>query len=216
MTAMILAAGRGERLRPLTDTVPKALVEVRGTALIERHLEALQSAGVGTVVINLGWLGEQIVDRIGSGARYGLNVVYSPEGENVLETGGGIHRALPMLGREPFLVVNADVFSDMPLPRPDLSAEDLGHLVLVPVPHHKTGGDFDLNGERIRNGEAAAFTFSGVAVYRPELFADCRPGRFPVAPLLRAAADADRLSGELYTGLWRDVGTPARLRELNR
>lgn len=216
MTAMILAAGRGERLRPLTDTLPKALVEVRGAALIERHLEALRSAGIGTVVINLGWLGEQIVDRIGSGARYGLNVVYSPEGDDVLETGGGIHRALPMLGHEPFLVINADIFTDMPLPRPDLSADDLGHLVLVPVPDHAAGGDFELTGGRIRNGEPAAFTFSGVAVYRPELFADCRPGRFPLAPLLRAAADADRLGGELYKGLWRDVGTPARLSELNR
>ena len=136
MIAMILAAGRGERLRPITASVPKALVEVRGESLLERHLRAVKAAGVDTVVINLGWLGEQIVDRVGSGADFGLNVIYSPEGDNILETGGGIHRALPMLGNEPFLVVNADIYTDMPLPTGLSEPDDVGHLVLVPAPGH--------------------------------------------------------------------------------
>lgn len=215
MIAMILAAGRGERLRPLTNRVPKALVEVQGETLLERHLRALASAGVETVVINLGWLGEHIVDSVGSGSRYGLNVVYSPEGENILETGGGIHRALPMLGAQPFLVMNADILTDMPLSFADLGQEDAAHLVLVPTPANKSGGDFDLVDGRIQNGDIPDFTFSGVAVYRPEFFADCEPGRFSVVPMLRAAADARQLRGSLYRGLWKDVGTPESLTALN-
>lgn len=215
MIAMILAAGHGERLRPVTETIPKALVEVRGESLLERHLRAVSAAGVETVVVNLGWLGEQIVERVGSGARYGLNVIYSPEGNNILETGGGIHRALPMLGSQAFLAINADIFTDMPFPIERLGDEDIAHLVLVPTPAHKTTGDFDLIDGRVRNGDDAEFTFSGVAVYRPEFFADCTPGRFSLVPMLRAAADAGQLGGSTYTGLWRDVGTPERLVELN-
>jgi len=214
--AMLLAAGRGERLRPLTDSLPKALVEVHGVSLLERHLGAMKSAGVETVVINLGWHGEQIVDRIGSGSGFGLNVVYSPEGDNILETGGGIQRALPMLGANPFLVVNADIFTDMPPPTEALGANDLAHLVLVPTPSDKDSGDFNLTDGRVRNGDAAEYTFSGVAVYRPEFFAGCSPGRFSVVPMLRSAADADRLGGSVYAGSWRDVGTPERLAELNK
>jgi len=213
--AMILTAGRGERLRPVTDNLPKALVEVRGNSLLEHHLQAVRSAGVETVVINLGWLGEQIVERIGSGSRFGLNVVYSLEGDDILETGGGIHRALPMLGNEPFLVINADIWTDMPLPVVELDDDDVGHLMLVPTPGHTRTGDFDLVDGRVRNGEDAEFTFSGVAVYRPEFFANCAPGRFPLAPMLRTAADAGQLGGSVYAGLWRDVGTPETLTELN-
>ncbi len=212
---MILAAGRGERLRPLTDTTPKSLVEVRGKPLLECHLHALQTAGVETVVINLGWLGDKVFDRIGSGARYDLNVVYSNEGDNILETGGGIHRALPMLGDDPFLVVNADIYTDMPFSGINLGANDMAHLVLVPTPPNKEGGDFALADGRVRNSGTELLTFSGVSVYRPEFFADCEPGRFSVVPMLRAAADDDRISGSVYAGLWRDVGTPARLAELN-
>ncbi|MBT8066623.1 MAG: nucleotidyltransferase family protein [Gammaproteobacteria bacterium] len=216
MRAMILAAGRGERLRPLTDTVPKSLVEVRGKSLLERHLEALQAACIKNVVINLGWLGEKIVERVGSGSRYGLEVVYSDEGDNVLETGGGIHKALPFLGSDPFLVVNADIFTDMPVPEAGLGSGSLGHLVMVPKPAYRKHGDFDLRGGRIRNADAAALTFSGVAIYRPEFFDGCESGRFPLAPLLREAADVGQLTGSLYEGCWEDVGTEERLNKLNR
>lgn len=216
MIAMILAAGRGERLRPLTDAVPKALTEVRGMSLLERHLQALQTAGVETVVINLGWLGDQIADRIGSGSEFGLNVIYSPEDEKILETGGGIHRALPMLGAEPFLVVNADVYTDMPMPEADFDEQTLGKLLLVPTPAHKSHGDFDVVDGRLRNAAAPQFTFSGVAIYRPEFFASCSAGRFSIAPMLRAAADADQLAASVYSGVWEDVGTVERLDALNR
>ncbi len=215
MIAMILAAGRGERLRPLTDTTPKALVEVRRQSLLERHLQAIKLAGIETVVINLGWLGEQIIARVGSGANFGLNVVYSPEGGNVLETGGGIHRALPMLGSEPFLVVNADVYTDMPLPVADFNERFLGKLILVPTPEKKSQGDFDLKRGRVQNAAVPRFTFSGVAIYRPEFFTDCSPGRFSIVPMLRAAADAKQLAGELYDGVWADVGELDRLAALN-
>jgi MurNAc alpha-1-phosphate uridylyltransferase len=215
MIAMILAAGRGERLRPLTDSTPKALVEVHGEPLLERHLRSLSDGGIDTVVINLGWLGLQILEHTGSGERFGLNVIYSNEGDNILETGGGIHRALPMLGSEPFLVVNADIFTDMPVPEIALGDDDLAHLVLVPVPDDKDGGDFALDGDRIRNSGATMYTFSGVSMYRPEFFAGCEPGRFSVVPMLRAAAADGRVSGSVYEGLWRDVGTPDRLAELN-
>ena len=214
MNAMILAAGRGERLRPLTDEMPKSLVEVRGEALIERHLNGLRAAGVETVVVNLGWLGDKVLERIGPGDRFGLNVIYSNEGDDILETGGGIHRALPMLGEEPFLVVNADIYTDMPFSGIGLEAGDLAHLVLVPTPADNDAGDFALEGDRIRNSGDELLTFSGVSVYRPEFFAGCTPGRFSVVPLLRAAADAGRVSGSVYAGLWRDAGTPARLAEL--
>ena len=214
MRAMILAAGRGERLRPLTDETPKSLVEVRGESLLERHLRNVQAAGIRTVVINLGWLGDRIVERVGSGERYGLDVIYSDEGDNILDTGGGIHKALPHLGDEPFLVVNADIYTDMPVPRVGLAAEHLGHLVLVPTPAYRDHGDFNIEGGLIRNGERALYTFGGVAVYRPEFFDGCEAGRFSLVPMLREAADNGRLSGALYEGLWADVGTPDRLATL--
>jgi len=216
MIAMILAAGRGERLRPLTETTPKALVEVRGRSLLERHLDRLAAAGIDTVVINLGWLDDLIAGRIGSGQAYGLTVIYSPEGDDILETGGGIHRALPLLGPDPFLVVNADIYTDVPLPPAGLADTDLGHLVLVPRPAHKERGDFDLRDGRICESDDAAYTFTGVAVYRPEFFARCEPGRFPLAPMLKAAARAGQLAGSVYEGTWEDVGTPERLADLNR
>jgi MurNAc alpha-1-phosphate uridylyltransferase len=213
---MLLAAGRGERLRPLTDTQPKALIEVHGRSLLERHLQMLHTAGVATVVINLGWLGDEIVRRVGSGKRYGLDVVYSPEGDNILETGGGIHKALPVLGEEKFAVVNADILTDMPLPQLMLPSGILGHLVMVPTPDYRQCGDFDLVDGLVRNGAEPSLTFSGVALYRPEFFDGCEAGRFPLAPLLRAAADAGQLSGAVYNGLWMDVGTPERLAAANR
>lgn len=211
---MILAAGKGERLRPLTNHTPKALVEVNGETLLERHLHAVRDAGVELVVINLGWLGEKIAERVGSGQRYGLDVVYSIEGDKILETGGGIHKALPMLGSDPFLVVNADIYTDMPIPDIELAEDSLGHLLLVPTPDYREHGDFDLVDGLVRNAESPALTFSGIAVYRPEFFAGCEPGRFPLAPMLKSAADAGALAGSLYEGLWADTGTPERLAAL--
>lgn len=214
MKAMILAAGRGERLRPLTDQSPKALVAVAGVSLLERHLARLGESGIREVVINLGWHGEQILERVGSGERYGLAVTYSPEGDNILETGGGIRRALPMLGPDPFWVINADVFTDFQLREQALAPGVMGHLVLVPRPRHRDDGDFGLDDDRVLNGPERPYTFSGIAVYRPEFFADHEPGRFPLAPLLRNAAEQNLLSGELFAGEWHDVGTPDRLAAL--
>jgi len=215
-TAMVLAAGRGERLRPLTDTQPKALVEVHGVSLLERQLERLRLAGVDRVVINLGWFGESIVERIGDGSRFGMQAVYSPEYDNVLETGGGICRALPMLGGEPFWVLNADVFTDFSLPPPHVPPGCLGHLVLVPVPEYKSCGDFDLVGGKVRKAADPGWLFSGMAIYRPELFSGAGEGRFPLAPLLLAAANRGQLSGEIYRGIWEDVGSIDRLERLNQ
>ncbi len=215
MMAMLLAAGRGERLRPITDTLPKPLVEVAGRSLIERHLDRLAAAGVKTVVINLGWLGAQIIERIGAGSRFGLDVLYSDEGENILETAGGIQRALPLLGREPFLVVNADIYTDMLFPCPMPQEDELGHLVLVPKPSFRERGDFGIDHGKLDNSAAPPFTFSGVASYAPDFFNNLEPGRAPLAPLLRAAADRGELGASLYEGRWADAGTPERLAALN-
>ncbi len=212
MRAMILAAGRGERLRPLTDSLPKSLVEVHGQSLLERHLQHVRDAGIEKVVINLGWLGAQIAARIGSGARYGLDVAYSPEGDNILETGGGIHKALPLLGSDPFLVINADIFTDMPVPEIELSSDAVGHLVLVPTPGYREQGDFSLRDGTVGNDRE--LTFSGVAIYRPEFFYDCEAGRFSIVPMLRKAADEGKLTGSIYEGAWADIGTPERLAAL--
>jgi MurNAc alpha-1-phosphate uridylyltransferase len=215
MKAMILAAGRGERMRPLTDTTPKSLIRVRGKSLLEWHLENIRNAGFEDVVINLGWLGDQIIKRVGSGSGYGLNVTYSDERDEVLETGGGIYKALPFLGPDPFLVVNADIFTDMPIPEARLLDNDLGHLVLVPSPEYREVGDFDIDDGVIRNGKSPDLTFSGIAIYRPDFFEHCEGGRFSIVPMLREAADAGRLLGSVYKGQWSDIGTPERLTEIN-
>lgn len=215
VVAFILAAGRGERLRPLTDHTPKPLVEVGGRPLIERHLLRLREAGVQRVVINLGWLGERVRAHLGDGCRYGVRIDYSDEGWPALETGGGIHRALPLLGDDAFVVVNSDVYCDYPLRRLvehalKLPVQDLAHLVLVPNPDHHRSGDFVLEAGRVRGEGEPRYTFSGLSVLRPALFAGCSPGAFGLAPLLRAAMRDDRVGGELHEGLWSDVGTVAR------
>lgn len=211
---MILAAGRGDRLRPLTDRLPKALIEVAGRTLIDANLERLARAGIERAVVNLGWLGEMIAERVGDGSQHGLQVVYSPEYDRVLETGGGILRALPLLGQAPFWVLNADVHSDFALPSLQLADDVLAHLVMVPTPEDKPRGDFDLLDGRVRNAAEPAHTYSGIGLYRAELFADAEAGRFPLAPLLVAAADRGQLAGQVYRGVWEDVGTPERLERL--
>jgi MurNAc alpha-1-phosphate uridylyltransferase len=216
MKAMLLAAGRGERLRPLTDSVPKALVEAGGKPLIVWHLERLARAGLREAVINVSHLGERIVERLGDGARFGLRLHYSRERER-LETAGGIANALGLLGREPFLLVNADVYCEC-----DFSSlmkvrlgERLAHLVLVPNPPHRAKGDFSLRGAVVGDEPAPRYTYAGVAVMAPALVAPVTPGeRAPLAPLLYDAAARGRLGGEVYAGLWQDVGTVERLAEL--
>lgn len=217
MRAMILAAGRGERMRPLTLARPKPLLEAGGAPLIVHHLRALAAAGFEDVVVNLSWLGVQIREALGDGSRHGLRIHYSEEGPEPLETGGGIFRALPLLGAGPFLVLNGDTWSDIPYGdlRERLAPTDLAHLVLVPNPVHNTGGDFVLEGGRIVETPGERHTFSGVGIYRAELFEGCRDGIFKLAPLLRAAARAGRVSGELHAGAWLDIGTPERLAELD-
>lgn len=215
MKAMILAAGRGERLRPLTDSVPKPLVPVNGEPLLFLHLERLAAAGIEDVVINVAWLGDQIIRAAGDGRRFGLRITYSDEGERALETGGGIHRALPLLGDAPFLVVNSDVLCDVPLAALALPEGRLAHLVLVSNPAHNPAGDFSLQAGSIGTGRPR-HTFSGIGVYDPALFADCEAGRFPLAPLLTSAAGAGRVSGELWQGGWSDLGTAERLAAAER
>ncbi len=214
MKAMILAAGRGERMRPLTDHIPKPLLQVGGRPLVVHHIEALAAAGFRELVINHAHLGARIEAALGDGSRWGVRILYSPEGQ-ALETGGGIFNALPLLGEAPFLVVNGDVWCDFPLTLPILPDGLLAHLVLVDNPEHHPDGDFALRAGRVSNLGVQRLTFSGIGIYHPDLFAGCRPGAFKLAPLLRTACDQGRVGGEHYRGLWMDIGTPERLQRLD-
>lgn len=214
MKAMILAAGRGERMRPLTDHVPKPLLRVGPKSLIEYLIEALVMAEFTDLVINHAHLGSQIEQLLGDGKRYGVKIRYSPERGEGLETGGGIFQALPLLGEDPFLVVNGDIWTDYSFVRGRRAPEGLAHLILVDNPSHYPQGDFALLGERVMTEGMGKLTFSGIGIYRPELFFHCRPGRFPLAPLLREAIDKNLVTGEHYRGEWWDIGTPMRLRYL--
>ena len=216
MKAMILAAGRGERMRPLTDSVPKPLLRIGGQTLIERHVYALARAGITELVINHAWLGEQIEKALGDGDAYGVSIRYSAETENSLETGGGIMKALPLLGAGPFIVVNADIWTDFAFASLPSSMDSLAHLVMVENPAQHADGDFSLSEGRLSQSGPAMLTFSGIGVYQPEVFADCSPGAFPLAPVLRKLMDAGQVSGERYTGRWFDIGTPERLDAVNR
>ncbi|MDO5640395.1 MAG: nucleotidyltransferase family protein [Neisseria sp.] len=226
MKAMILAAGRGERMRPLTDSCPKPLLKAGGEPLIGWHLRRLKAAGFTEIVINHAWLGAQIEATLGKGAAYGVNIAYSPEGEKGLETAGGIATALPLLGDAPFLVVNGDVMTDIDFQTAFAAADALqqgqkqAHLWLVANPPHNPHGDFVLqnDGAVLSASESGtALTFSGMGVYQPALFADTPPRTAAkLAPLLRSAMNAGRVSGEAHQGLWLDVGTVERLAEADK
>jgi len=214
---MILAAGRGERMRPLTDATPKPLLRAGGHPLIEYHVEALARAGIDRIVINLAWLGEQIREFLGDGSRYGVSITYSEERPAALETAGGIFRALQWLKPGPFLVVNGDIFTDIPYWRLALPDTADVHMVLVNNPLQHAGGDFGFDGQKalVRADGAPSFTFSGVALYREAFFEGCVDGAFPLKPLLLRSIRAGRCSAEVHAGLWEDVGTPERLRQLD-
>ena len=217
---MILAAGRGERMRPLTDKVPKPLLKVAGKMLIEYHLEKLKSAGITDVVINHAWLGDKIEQALGDGSRYGLNIYYSAETE-ALETAGGIINALPLLQddnnkAEAFLVINGDIYCDYELSNLPSKLSGLAHLVLVNNPTHHIEGDFCLTSSGVveQAGENK-LTFSGLGIYHPDLFKDCEKGKLALASILRKAMEQHQVSGESYLGTWHDIGTPERLNELD-
>jgi MurNAc alpha-1-phosphate uridylyltransferase len=229
MKALVFAAGRGERMRPLTDATPKPLLRAGGRTLIEWHLEKLGACGVREVVINTSWLAEQFPVALGDGARWGLQIVYSFEGATPLETGGGMLAALPLLGDAPFLLVNGDVWTDYDFARLPAQPAGLAHLVMVDPAPHVPQGDFALDAAgRLHPDGASRSTYAGIGVYRPELFrewrrvigsrdgAQSRPPRFPLAPLLRAAMAGSAVGGEHHPGRWTDVGTPERLETLRR
>ena len=213
---MILAAGRGERMRPLSDTVPKPLLVAGGKPLIVHLVESLARSGFREIVVNHSHLGEQIVDYLGASDRYGVRLTYSHEEGGGLETGGGIFKALPFIDTDPFVVVNGDIWTDYPFDRLPLRIAGLAHLVLVNNPSQHPQGDFFLQSGKVSVEGAPRLTFSGIGVYARALFAECQPGKFPLAPLLRAAIAQGLVSGEHYMGRWRDVGTPERLKELDR
>jgi len=216
MKAMILAAGRGERMRPITNDIPKPLVPVAGKPLIAYHLESLARAGVGDIVINIAYRGEQIREALGDGGRYGVRIAYSDEGPEPIETGGGIFKALPLLGEKPFLVVNGDVWTDFDFTRmPALGPAAHALLVMVPNPPHVARGDFGLDGDWLTESESDRYTYSGLGVFSRELFEGCEPGKFPLRPLLSRAISARRLRGHVYRGVWSDIGTPERLAALD-
>lgn len=227
MKAMILAAGRGNRMRPLTDHTPKPLLVAGGRTLIEHQIVRLRAAGFTELVVNHAHLGTQIEAHLGNGSAHGVSIRYSPEGEAIghkgaLETGGGIFKALPLLtdGSTTFLVTNGDVWCDFDYRRlargPALADGDLARLVLVDNPAHNTGGDFALDDTRVCAEGPKRLTFSGIGVYHPDLFTGCEPGAFPLAPLLRRAVADNQVGGLYHAGRWLDVGTPERLAELDR
>ena len=211
---MLLAAGRGERMRPLTDTTPKALLSVGGKPLIVWHLERLRRAGFTEIVINLAHLGKQIEAALGDGRQFGASIRYSREKE-ALETAGGIAFALPLLGNQPFLVVNADIYCEFDFSKLP-GVETMAHLVLVDNPPHHPRGDFALTRNKVAGAGSPMLTFSGIGVYRPELFSGVpRGAKAQLAPLLRRAMDEDSVSGERYSGIWFDAGTPERSRQID-
>ncbi len=212
--AIILAAGRGERLRPLTDSRPKPLIELAGRPLIDHHLDRLRQAGVTDCVVNIAYLGALIAEHVGDGTRYGLRIRLSKEPEGALETGGGIRQALALLAPGPFITVNADIFCDFDFLTLPVTPRGLSHLVLIDNPPHHPAGDFSFEGDLVGNLLYPRFTFSGIAVHSPQLFpVTVENPRFPLAPLLRKAAANGLVTGQIHRGQWFDIGTLRRLEE---
>ncbi len=216
MKAMILAAGLGTRMKPLTDHRPKPLLPLGDCCLIDYHIKALVSAGITEIVVNLHHLGEMIQQYLGDGSRFGAEIVYSDESSQLLETGGGIVKALPLLGDDPFLVVNGDIWIDMDFSLLPRELTGLSHLVLVSNPTHHPEGDFSLEAGKVAVAGDNRLTFSGVGIYRRELFVGYSATPFRLAPLLRKAMKEGQVTGQQHLGLWRDIGTPQRLDEANQ
>lgn len=219
-TAMILAAGRGERMRPLTDTLPKPLLKVGGKCLIEHHLLKLAANGIQRVIINHAWLGEKIESSLGTGEQFGLRIHYSPEVE-ALETAGGILHALPLLIKnnpsQQFIVVNGDIYTDFDLASlPQTLESSLAHLVMVDNPEHNPNGDFCYQNGSLTAEQGQKLTFSGIAVYHQAFFAGLHAGVQPLAPLLKQGIVTGQISGQHYRGRWSDIGTPQRLASINQ
>lgn len=216
MKALIFAAGKGERMRPLTDARPKALLEVAGVPLIGWHLRALRDSGFAEIVVNTGYLGEQLPAALGDGSAYGVRILWSHEPAEPLETGGGMRQALALLGDAPFVALNADIYTDFRFASLPRAPDGLAHLVLVDNPVQHPRGDFVLDRGVCRVCGPDRLTFSGIGVYRPELVAHYPPGRYGLAPILREAMDFGRVTGVHHRGAWSDVGTPERLAQLNQ
>jgi MurNAc alpha-1-phosphate uridylyltransferase len=211
---MILAAGRGERMRPLTDDMPKPLLSVNGKPLIEYHIENLARVGIRDLVINLAWQGARLRSAIGDGARFGVRIQYSDESDGALETGGGICNALPLLGSEPFVVVSGDIWTAFPFESLALNPNDVAHFVVVPNPEFHSRGDFGLDGKRMTDS-GVKYTYANIGMFKPEFFAGRQPQKFALAPLMFEWIRQGRVSGELFEGPWHNVGTPQQLRKLD-
>jgi MurNAc alpha-1-phosphate uridylyltransferase len=216
-TAILLSAGRGERLRPLTDTIPKPLCKVQGIPLIEYHLQHLSEAGFKRIIINHAHLGDQIRQALGDGNRWGLTISYSPEPPGALETGGGIYHCIQRFHiNEPFMTVNADIFTDYPFAKLCLPKGSLAHLVLVPNPAEHPNGDFGLSTAGFLSEASPRFTVAGIIGYHPELFAHCKPGRYSVMPVIRSHIANNQITGTIYQGLWQDIGAIERLAQVQQ
>jgi MurNAc alpha-1-phosphate uridylyltransferase len=218
MIGMILAAGRGERMMPLTKNTPKSLIKVKDLTLIEHSINALKKSNIIDIVINIAYLGKQIKSYLGDGSKFGVNIAYSDESSGALETAGGIIKALPILGNKPFVVINSDVLCDFNLSKLTLPVGSLAHLVLIDNPPHNPNGDFSLvNNHQVTNVHGQSYTFSGIGTYHPDLFKSHLEfkQKLPLYPILKEAIANGKLSGEHYDGYWQDVGTPERLELAN-
>jgi MurNAc alpha-1-phosphate uridylyltransferase len=218
MQVLILAAGKGERMRPLTLIKPKPLLEVCGTTLIEHHIKNLVKAGLNNITINVSWLAQQIMQKIGNGNQYGAKIRYSFEGSEPLETGGGMLKALSILGDEPFLVVNGDIKTDFDFSTITPQTTSLAHLILVNNPTHNPNGDFSIDDKGLLNYQEniSKLTYSGIGIYNPKILKDCEEGKFSIVPYLKRAMNDQKVTGQYFSGSWNDIGTIERLTEINR